>query len=43
MQGNDTSVDVPHEVRIGFGPKEAGEKEAGNWLQRLIAAFRTQY
>ena len=31
------------DLRIGFGPKEAGEKEAGNWLQRLIAAFRTQY
>ena len=28
---------------IGFGPKDSGEKASGNWLQRLIAAFRTQY
>jgi cell division protein FtsA len=31
------------DLRVGFGPKESGEKPAGNWLQRLIAAFRTQY
>jgi cell division protein FtsA len=31
------------DLRIGFGPKETGERASGNWLQRLIAAFRTQY
>ena len=31
------------DLRIGFGPKEPGERGSGNWLQRLIAAFRTQY
>jgi cell division protein FtsA len=31
------------DLRIGFGPRDAGEKASGNWLQRLIAAFRTQY
>jgi cell division protein FtsA len=31
------------DLRIGFGPKETAEKASGNWLQRLIAAFRTQY
>ena len=31
------------DLRVGFGPKDSGEKPSGNWLQRLIAAFRTQY
>jgi cell division protein FtsA len=31
------------DLRVGFGPKDNGEKASGNWLQRLIAAFRTQY
>ena len=31
------------DLRIGFGPKESGEKASGNLPQRLIAAFRTQY
>jgi cell division protein FtsA len=31
------------DLRIGFGPKDSGERGSGNWLQRLIAAFRTQY
>jgi len=31
------------DLRIGFGPRETAEKASGNWLQRLIAAFRTQY
>jgi cell division protein FtsA len=31
------------DLRVGFGPQDSGEKPSGNWLQRLIAAFRTQY
>ncbi|HEV7661267.1 MAG TPA: cell division protein FtsA [Allosphingosinicella sp.] len=31
------------DLRVGFGPKDSGDKPSGNWLQRLIAAFRTQY
>jgi cell division protein FtsA len=31
------------DLRTGFGPRDTGEKASGNWLQRLIAAFRTQY
>jgi len=31
------------DLRVGFGPTDSGEKPTGNWAQRLIAAFRTQY
>jgi cell division protein FtsA len=31
------------DLRVGFGPRDSEEKSAGNMLQRLIAAFRTQY